>query len=111
MKILQHLGLSCSCCHEDGRRDTEVSSWSGHDHEALSGHRGSDRTHLHQPWRQVGRKETLDEEEDDAAEEESVLGFYPPQRCFIYKHILTGLHENKAHKIFTKELNSAHSRR
>jgi hypothetical protein len=30
--------------------------------------------------------------------------------AFIYKHILTGLRENKAHKIFTKELNSAHSR-
>jgi hypothetical protein len=23
---------------------------------------------------------------------------YPHQRCFIYKHILTGLHHNKAHK-------------
>jgi hypothetical protein len=60
MKILQHLVLPCSCCHEDGR-----------DHAAPLGHRGSDGTHLHQPWRQVGRKETLDEEEDDAAEEES----------------------------------------
>jgi hypothetical protein len=57
MKILQRLVLSYSCCHEDGR-----------DHVAPSGHRGSDGTHLHQPW----RKETLDEEEDDAAEEESV---------------------------------------
>jgi hypothetical protein len=61
MKILQHLVLSCSCCDEDGR-----------DHMAPSGCQGSDGTHLHQPWRQVGRKETLDEEEDDAAEEESV---------------------------------------
>jgi hypothetical protein len=34
--------------------------------------------------------------------------FYPRQVCFIYKHIVTGLRENKAHKIFTKELNSAH---
>jgi hypothetical protein len=61
MKIMQQLMLSCSCCHEDGR-----------DHAALSGRRGSDGTHLHQPWRQVGRKETLDEKEDDAAEEDSV---------------------------------------
>jgi hypothetical protein len=61
MKILQHLVLSYSCCHESSR-----------DPAALSGSRGSDGTHLHQPWRQVGRKETLDEEEDDAVEEESV---------------------------------------
>jgi hypothetical protein len=61
MKILQQLVLSCSCCHEDGR-----------DHAAPSGRQGSDGTHLHQPWKQVGRKETLDEKEDDAAEEESV---------------------------------------
>jgi hypothetical protein len=61
MKILQHLVLSYSCCHEGGR-----------DPAAPSGSRGSDGTHLHQPWRQVGRKETLDEEEDDVAEEESV---------------------------------------
>jgi hypothetical protein len=50
MKILQQLVLSCSCCPEDGR-----------DHAAPSGRRGSDGTHLHQPWRQVGKKETLDE--------------------------------------------------
>jgi hypothetical protein len=61
MKILRHLVLSYSCCHEGGR-----------DTEAPSGSRGSDGTHLHQPWRQVGKKETLDEEGDDAAEEESV---------------------------------------
>jgi hypothetical protein len=58
MKILQHLVLFCSCCHEDGR-----------DHAAPLGHQRSDGIHLHQPWRQVGRKEILDEEEDDAAEE------------------------------------------
>jgi hypothetical protein len=40
------------------------------------GSRGSDGTHLHQPWRKIGRKETLDEEEDDAAEEEICLGFF-----------------------------------
>jgi hypothetical protein len=61
MKILQHLVLSYSCCHEGGR-----------DLAAPSGSRGSDGNHLHQPWKQVRRKETLDEEEDDAAEEESV---------------------------------------
>jgi hypothetical protein len=60
MKILQHLALSYSCCHEGGDDPT-----------ALSGSRGLDGSHLHQPWRQVGRKETLDEEEDDAMEEES----------------------------------------
>jgi hypothetical protein len=60
-KILQQLMLSYFCCHEGGR-----------DPAAPSGSQGSDRTHLHQPWRQVGRKETLDEEEDDAAEEESI---------------------------------------
>jgi hypothetical protein len=61
MKILQYLVLSYSCCHKGGR-----------DVAAPSRSRGSDGTHLHQPWRQVGRKETLDEEEDNAAEEESV---------------------------------------
>jgi hypothetical protein len=60
-KILQQLMLSYFCYHEGGR-----------DPAAPSGSQGSDGTHLHQPWRQVGRKETLDEEEDDAAEEESV---------------------------------------
>jgi hypothetical protein len=59
-KILQHLVLSYSCCHEGG-----------HDPAAPLESRGSDGSHLHQPWRQVGRKETLDEEEDDAAKEES----------------------------------------
>jgi hypothetical protein len=59
-KILQQLVLSYSCYHE-GSRDPVV----------LSGSQGSDRSHLHQPWRQVCRKETLDEEEeDDAVEEE-----------------------------------------
>jgi hypothetical protein len=43
----------------------------GRDPAAPSGSQGSDGSHLHQPWRQVCRKETLDEEEDDAAEEES----------------------------------------
>jgi hypothetical protein len=61
MKIIQHLVLSYSCCHEGGRDPAEP-----------SGSQGSDGNHLHQPWKQVGRKETLDEEEDDAAEEESV---------------------------------------
>jgi hypothetical protein len=100
-KILQQLVLSYSYCHEGGR-----------DPAAPSGSRGSDGTHLHQPWRQVGRKETLGEEEDDAAEEETCLGFLPSPKdaLFISTHRVTGLRENKAHKIFTKELNSAHSR-
>jgi hypothetical protein len=33
--------------------------------------------------------------------------FYHHQVYFIYKHIVMGLRENKAHKIFIKELNSA----
>jgi hypothetical protein len=100
-EILQQLVLSYSCCHEGSRNPA-----------APSGSQGSDGTHLHQPWRQVGRKETLDEEEDDAAEEEICLGFLPSPKgaLFISNHIVIGLHENKAHKIFTKELNSAHSR-
>jgi hypothetical protein len=60
MKILQQLVMSYSCCHEGGR-----------DPVALSGSRGSDGSHLHQPWEQDCKKEILDEEEDDAAEEES----------------------------------------
>jgi hypothetical protein len=60
MKILQQLVLSNFCSHEGGR-----------DPAASSGSRGSDKSHQHQPWRQVCRKEILDEEEDDAAEEES----------------------------------------
>jgi hypothetical protein len=60
----------------------------------------------------LAEKETLGEEEDDAAEEEICLGFLPSPKgaLFISTHRVTGLHENKAHKIFTKELNSAHSR-
>jgi hypothetical protein len=64
-KVLQQRMLSYSCCHEGGR-----------DPAAPSGSRGLDETHLRQPWRQVGRRETLDEEEDDAAEEEIYLGFF-----------------------------------
>jgi hypothetical protein len=61
MMILQQLELSCFCCHGDGR-----------DPAAPSENQGQDRTHLHQPCGKVGRKETLDGKEDDAAEEESV---------------------------------------
>jgi hypothetical protein len=64
-KVLQQRVLSYSCCHEGGR-----------DPAAPLGSRGLDKTHLRQPWRQVGRRETLDEEEDDAAEEEICLGFF-----------------------------------
>jgi hypothetical protein len=60
-RILQQLELSYSCCHEGD-----------HDHAAPSWSQGSDGSHLHQPCGKVGRKETLDEKEDDAAEEESV---------------------------------------
>jgi hypothetical protein len=60
-RILQRLELSYFCCHEGGR-----------DPAAPSGSQGSNGTHLYQPCRKVGRKETLDEKEDDAAEEESV---------------------------------------
>jgi hypothetical protein len=100
MKVLQQWVLSYSCCHEGGR-----------DPAAPSGSRDSDETHLRQPWRQAGRKEILDEEEDDAAEEEICLGFLPLPKgaIFISTHRVMGLRENKAHKIFTKELNSAHS--
>jgi hypothetical protein len=58
-------GAVYSCNHEGGR-----------DPAAPPGSRGSDGTHLHQPWRKVGRKETLDEEEDVAVEEEICLGFF-----------------------------------
>jgi hypothetical protein len=61
MRILQQLELSCFSCHEGG-----------HDPAAPSGSQGLDGTHLHQPYGKVGRKGTLDETEDDAAEEESV---------------------------------------
>jgi hypothetical protein len=33
---------------------------------------------------------------------------YPHQRCFIYKHILTGLHHNKAHKHIYKGVKILH---
>jgi hypothetical protein len=34
--------------------------------------------------------------------------FYPHQRCFIYKHILTGLHHSKAHKHIYKGFKILH---
>jgi hypothetical protein len=46
------------------------------DHAAPTEGQGLDETHLHQPYGKVGRK-TLDGKEDDAAEEESGLGFLP----------------------------------
>jgi hypothetical protein len=61
MRILQELELSYSCYHEGD-----------HDPAASSGSQGSDGSHLHQPCRKMGRKETLDDKEDDAAEEEFV---------------------------------------
>jgi hypothetical protein len=60
-RVLQQLELSYFCCHKGG-----------HDPAAPSGSQGSDGIHLHQPCGKVGRKETLDEKEDGAAEEESV---------------------------------------
>jgi hypothetical protein len=60
-RILRQLELSYSCCHEGG-----------HNPAVPSGSQGSDRIHLHQPYRKVGRKEILDEKEDDTAEKESV---------------------------------------
>jgi hypothetical protein len=59
--ILQQLELSCFCCHEGG-----------HDPAVPSESQGSGENHLHQPCGKVGRKETLDGKEDNAAEEESV---------------------------------------
>jgi hypothetical protein len=59
--ILQQLELFCFCFHEGG-----------HDPAAPSESQGSYENHLHQPCGKVGRIETLDEKEDDAAEEESV---------------------------------------
>jgi hypothetical protein len=59
--ILQQLELFCFCFHEGS-----------HDLAAPSESQGSDENHLHQPCEKVGRIETLDEKEDDAAEEESV---------------------------------------
>jgi hypothetical protein len=63
--ILQQLELSYFCCHGGGR-----------DPAAPSEGEGLDGTHLHQPYGKVGRK-TLDGKEDDAAEDESGLGFLP----------------------------------
>jgi hypothetical protein len=63
--ILQQLELSCFCCHGGGR-----------DPAAPSEGQGLNGTHLRQPYGKVGRK-TLDGKEDDAAEEESGLGFLP----------------------------------
>jgi hypothetical protein len=44
----------------------------GRDPAAPTESQGQDGTHLRQPCGKVGRKETLDGKEDDAAEEESV---------------------------------------
>jgi hypothetical protein len=52
--------LSCFYCHGGGRDPT-----------APSENQGQGGTHLHQPCGKVGRKETLDGKEDDAAEKES----------------------------------------
>jgi hypothetical protein len=61
MMILQQLELSCFCCHGGGR-----------DPAAPTENQGQDMTHLRQPCRKMGRKETLDGKEDNVVEEESV---------------------------------------
>jgi hypothetical protein len=60
MKLPHQVVLPHFCCRE-GDRDPAMPS----------GSRGSDVIHQHRPWRQVCERETLDEEEDDVAEEES----------------------------------------
>jgi hypothetical protein len=67
--LLQQLELFCFCCHEGGR-----------DTMASSENQGQDGTHLRQPCGKVGRKETLDGKEDDAAEEECVYGLLPSSK-------------------------------
>jgi hypothetical protein len=62
--LLQQRELFCFFCHEGGR-----------DLVAPSGNQGPGGTHLRQPCGKVGRKETLDGKEDDAAERAMCLVF------------------------------------
>jgi hypothetical protein len=55
--------------------------------------------------------ETLDEKKKMVWQRKNLIRvFYPHQACLIYKHILMGLHEIKAHNVIRRFLHSAQGR-